>query len=129
MSDKKWVNFIGIGLLILWWLYYAIGTVFFIEELHSDSLRPLFRLGYDYPVTRILGPFVMGVALLYFWAKADIKNTGIAWLSFALLVLIMLIYTLATPKPVVVCEPNRKNCYIQKTTDDKPIVMPIATTK
>lgn len=106
---KKWL----IGLLILWWLYYAIGTVFFIEQLHSDSLRPLFRLGYDYPVSRIVKPFVVGVIILYCWAKADIKNTRAAWLGFALLVFVMLIYTLATPKPVVVCEPNRTNCYIK----------------
>lgn len=122
MSEKSkyWFSVLFIVVLVVWWLYHTIGMLFFIDELHSNHWRSWFNESDDsYPVGRVIKPLFLGVGILYIWLKADIKNTGIAWLGFAILVAITFFYTLAVPpttypsgsppknnKPTIVCNDN-----------------------
>lgn len=99
--SKRNQALLGILLLVVLWIGLNTGLLFFNDLLRSDSRRSWFNNSYgSYPMIRIVQPFVSGVGILYLWAKAEhAKNTGIAWLGFALLVLATLIYTLAVPAP------------------------------
>lgn len=124
MSKRKSI-LIGIGLLIVLWLYYTIGMLFFIDVLHTDHRRGVFTVNDDaYPMVRIAFPLFYGISVLYIWIKTGVERTGIAWLGFALLVAITFFYTLAVPpttypsghppkndKPMIICNDN--GCHVE----------------
>lgn len=117
--SKRSQALLGIFLLVLLWFGLNIGLLFFNDLLVSDHHRSWFSNSEkSYPLMRILQPFISGVYILYLWAKTEsAENTRLAWLGFAMIVFLTLIYTLSTSttpksmdKSTIICDNNGENC-------------------
>lgn len=98
-----------IFLLILVWVAQVVVLLFFTDD--PSQLRD----GYDHPHYRFINSAMTGGLILWFWWKIRIKNTGVALLGFAVVLVATLIYMLATmpeleQKPTIICDENNKNC-------------------
>nr|DAN76893.1 MAG TPA: hypothetical protein [Caudoviricetes sp.] len=98
-----------IFLLILVWVAQVAVLLFFTNELNQLGN------GRYHPHNRFINPAITGGLVLWFWWKMKLKNTGAAFLGFAVVLAAVLIYMLATmpepeQKPTIICDENNKNC-------------------